>query len=88
MIQNLTLLDINMPQALTALASTSLIRPIPTASYAGTPKKATSIGPITAASLIPVNPVPMPAPAPARKHMSIFNNSSIESVLHSTIHVW
>lgn len=37
------------------------------ASYAGTPKKATSIGPITAAALIPANPVPMPAPAPARK---------------------
>ena len=35
--------------------------------YAGTPKKATSIGPITAAALIPANPVPMPAPAPARK---------------------
>ena len=69
-------IDINMPQALTALASTSLIRPIPTASYAGTPKKATSIGPITAVALIPANPVPMPAPAPARKHMSIFNNSS------------
>ena len=30
----------------------------------------------------------MPAPAPARKHMSISNNSFIEIVLHSTIHVW
>ncbi len=56
--------------------------------YAETPKKEASIGPITAAALIPANPVPMPAPAPARKHMNIFNNSSIESVLHSTIHVW
>jgi hypothetical protein len=56
-----------------ALARTSLASAIPTASYAGSPRKVISIGLITAAALIPANPVPSPAPIPAIKQMKNFN---------------
>jgi hypothetical protein len=36
-----------------------------------------SIGPITAAALMPAKPVPRPAPIPARRQAKIFNNISI-----------
>ena len=54
------------------LAKTSEAKAIPTAVYAGTPKKVTSIGVITAAALIPAKPVPRPAPRPARRQTNNF----------------
>ena len=43
------------------------------ASYAGSPRNVMSIGLMTAAALMPANPVPSPAPMPAIKQMINLN---------------
>ena len=73
----------------TALANTSEDSAIPTAIYGSIFKNVTSIGVITAAALIPANPVPSPAPIPARNvtstihNIDIFYFSSIFSIFFS-----
>ena len=56
-------------EAEAALARTSEARAIPTAEYGSIPRKATNIGVMTAAALIPAKPVPRPAPIPAIKQI-------------------
>ena len=58
-----------------ALASTSEESAMPTAIYGSIPKNVISIGLITAAALMPANPVPRPAPIPAKKVTIIVKNN-------------
>jgi hypothetical protein len=73
--------------ALTPLARTSLARAIPTASYAGIPRKAISTGLIAAAALIPAKPVPIPAADPAKKQtINLYNMGFTQSLPNITLY--
>ena len=73
--------------ALAALASTSLASAMPTASYGSMPKNVISIGLMTAAALMPANPVPKPAPKPASRHISTFSTMRKAFLLSILMHI-
>ncbi len=73
--------------ALAALASTSLASAMPTASYGSMPKNVISIGLMTAAALMPANPVPKPAPKPASRHTSTFSTMRKAFLLSILMHI-
>ncbi len=68
------------------MASTSDARAIHTAMYGSTPRNVTSMGVMTAAALIPANPVPSPAPIPAKNVTSMIFSISKKIAPQNIIH--